>query len=122
MGGERVDGDDFFDGRPAGQAIYRAVARYVLAMDGVSVRATRSQVAFTRRRDFALVWRPGQYVASDVPAAVSFALPHPLTSDRITSVAHPSPKAWMHHVELRSPAEFDTELRAWLEDAWVEAG
>ena len=51
---------------------------------------SRSQVAFRRRRGFAYLWRPAQYVRSDVPAVLSLALPRELVSDRFKEVVHPS--------------------------------
>jgi len=86
-----------------------------------SVRATRSQVAFRRRRGFAYVWRPGQYVRSDVPAVLSIALGREARSGRFKSVVHPSPGVWMHHVELHDVSEVDDQIWAWLREAYANA-
>ena len=83
---------------------------------------TKSQVAFRRDQGFAYVWRPGQYVASDVPAVLSIALPFEVESDRFKEVVHPSAHVWMHHLELRGTDEVDDEVRGWLELAHAEAG
>jgi hypothetical protein len=109
--------EDFFLGHEAGLAVYRAVEQAALAMGGVSVRVTKSQIAFRRRRAFAYVWRPGQYVRNPVPAVLSIALPHRSASTRFKSVVHPSPRVWMHHLELTSAADVDDEVRDWLLDA-----
>ena len=58
---------------------------------------------------------------SDVPAVLSFALSRELDSPRIKQVAHPAPTVWMHHVELRGPAEVDDEIRSWLAEAYANA-
>jgi hypothetical protein len=113
---------DLFAGHPEGQAVLDAVTAAVSGLDGVSVRATRSQVALRRRRGFAFVWRPGQYVASDVPAVVSVALPREVASARWKEVVHPSAGVWMHHLEVRDPAEVDDEVAGWLREAWAAAG
>jgi hypothetical protein len=68
------------------------------------------------------VWRPGQYVASDVPAVLSVALDRRVESSRFKQVAHPAARVWMHHLELRDPLEVDNEVRGWLEEAWRIAG
>jgi hypothetical protein len=86
------------------------------------VRVTTSQIAFRRRRGFAYVWRPGQYVASEVPAVLSIALPREVSSDRFKSVAHPSPHVWMHHLELSDSSQIDDEVRSWLAEAYENAG
>jgi hypothetical protein len=115
------DPGDLFAGHPDGLALYVAVADAVAAIGDAEVRTTKSQVAFRRRRDFAFVWRPGQYVHSAVPAVLSIALPERIESDRFKEVAHPSPEVWMHHLELHAPEAIDAEVRAWLEAAFQAA-
>jgi predicted transport protein len=114
--------EQLFDGFPASLALYDVVREAVVAIGDVSVRVTKSQVAFRRRRGFAYVWRPGQYVRNDVPVVLSIALPHELTSDRVASVVHPATDVWMHHVELRRSEQVDDELRGWLAEAFSAAG
>ena len=112
----------FFDGHPRGAAVAAAVAHAIGDLGPHTVRSTRSQVAFRRRRGFAYLWRPGQYVASDVPAVLSIALPREVASPRWKQVAHPEPHTWMHHLELTLPDEVDPQVRAWLAEAYDAAG
>lgn len=112
----------FFEGEPGGTAVAAAVVAAVDALGPHDVRVSRSQVAFRRRRGFAYLWRPGQYVRSDVPAVLSIALPTERPSPRWKQVAHPSPAVWMHHLELRRPGGVDSEVRAWLREAYEHAG
>jgi hypothetical protein len=112
---------DLFDGFPAGLAIHDRVASAVDALGEVTSRTSRSQVAFRHGRGFAYVWRPGQYVRSDVPAVLSIALPREVASPRFKEVVHPSPQVWMHHLELHDVSEVDDEVRAWLREAWEHA-
>jgi hypothetical protein len=81
------------------------------------MRATKSQVAFRGRRGFAYMWWPARYVRSDVPAVLSIALPRRIPSARFKEVVNPAPGMWMHHLELRSFADLDDEVAAWLEEA-----
>lgn len=106
---------------PLGLGVLRAVADAVDAIGDHEVRVSRSQVAFRRRRGFAYVWRPGKYVRSDVPAVLSLALPYELHDDRFKQVVHPSPRVWMHHLELGSAAEVDEQVRSWLREAFEAA-
>lgn len=117
-----VSTEEFFAGSPEGLAILQEVDRAVRAIGPAEVRVSRSQVAFRRRRGFAYVWRPGRYVRSDVPAVLSVVLPARDPSGRWKEVAHPSPRTWMHHLELRSPAEVDGEVGGWLARAYEAAG
>ena len=67
------------------------------------------------------MWRPGQYVRSEVPAVLSVALPREVASERVKEVVHPSPHVWMHHLELDDVSQVDDEVRAWLREAWAHA-
>ena len=123
MTGEAWRGpEDLFDGFPRSLAVCRAVERAVSSIGDASVVVSKSQVAFRRRRGFAYVWRPGQYVDSDVPAVLSLALAHEVVSDRFKEVVHPSTHVWMHHLELDDAAEVDDQVRAWLREAYAAAG
>ena len=114
--------EDLFEGFPATLAVLGELERAVSDLGEISVRVTKSQVAFRRRKGFAYLWRPGQYLASDVPAVVSIALDHEVESERFKEVAHPAPTVWMHHLEVRDPGEVDDEVRGWLADAYAGAG
>ncbi|MCM6778797.1 DUF5655 domain-containing protein [Nocardia sp. CDC159] len=113
--------EEFFADSPTGAAIADAVVRAIDAIGPARMRITKSQIAFRRRRGFAYLWRPERYVHSDVPAVLSIALPHELTSARFKEIAHPAATTWMHHLELRAPGEVDDEVRAWLAAAYDRA-
>lgn len=112
---------DLFAGHPTGLAIHDRVAELVDALGDVESRVSRSQVAFRHGRGFAYVWRPGQYVRSDVPAVLSIALPREVASPRFKEVVHPSPAVWMHHLELDDASQVDDEVLDWLREAWQHA-
>ncbi len=99
----------------------RAVQEAVSTVGETTVRVTKSQIAFGRRRGFAYVWRPGQYVNSEVPAVLSIALPREVKSERFKEVVHPSANVWMHHIELHDPAEVDDQIVEWLTEAYASA-
>lgn len=113
--------EDLFEGFPEALAICRAAQEAVSTIGEASMVVTKSRVAFRRRRGFAYVWRPGQYVNSDVPAVLSIALPHKVTSTRFKEIAHPSPKMWMHHIELHAVSELDDQVLGWLTEAYTSA-
>jgi hypothetical protein len=114
--------EELLEGYPESLTLCQEVRRAVAEIGEVSLTTTKSQVAFRRRKGFAYVWRPGQYVANDVPLVLSIALPHEVRSDRIKSVAHPSRNVWMHHIELRGTGEVDDRVRGWLAEAYANAG
>jgi hypothetical protein len=114
--------EDLFEGHDDGLRVLREVESAVRALGEVEVRVTASQVQLRRRKGFAYVWRPGRYVANDVPAVLSIALDHDLGSPRFKEVAHPSPAVWMHHLEVWAVDEVDAEVRGWLAEAYDQAG
>jgi hypothetical protein len=104
-------------------AAYERVREIVSAVEGVKVRASKSQVAFRRRRGFAWLWVPGRYLrrpAADV--VLSLALTRHDPSPRFKEVVHPAPAHWMHHLEVRAIDELDDEVEGWLREAAERAG
>ncbi|WP_199522365.1 DUF5655 domain-containing protein [Geodermatophilus marinus] len=115
--------EDFFAGSPAGLAVHRRVAEVLQEAGGAQVRVGRSQVTFRRRRGFAWLWRPGRYLRGPVAEVVlSVALGRPDPSPRWKQVVHPSGRHWVHHLEVRDPAEIDGEVAGWLREAAGRAG
>jgi hypothetical protein len=114
-------GEEFFADDEKAVEIYRAIARSVVALEGVEIVVSKSQVAFRARRGFAYAWAPHRYVHSDVPLVLSIPLRERLTSSRFKEVAHPSRSTWMHHVELRLVEDVDSELIGWVKRAYEEA-
>ena len=115
---------EFFAGSPLGRSVLQRV-REVLAdrHDDVTERVGRSQVAFRRSRGFAFLWRPGQYLTNPAAEVVlSVGLPRRLESARFKEVVHPTPRTWMHHLELHSATEVDDEVERWLGEAAEAAG
>jgi hypothetical protein len=112
---------DLFAGYPDSLAICRRIGQVLPASADVSVTVTKSQVTFRRRKAFAFVWRPGQYISSGVPAVLSISLPYEITSDRCKEIAHPAPAVWMHHIEIRDVGEVDDQVGGWLANAYEAA-
>lgn len=110
--------EDLFAGHPAALAVYGKV-RSVLQQQGpVEVRTSKSQVAFRRRRGFAYVWRPGQYLGDrGAEAVLSIVLDRHDPSPRFKEVVEPKPGSWIHHLVVEDLSELDEEVTAWLAEA-----
>jgi hypothetical protein len=120
---EHPDVDRFFDGRPAALDVFRRVRTTLEAAGELSIRVSRSQVAFRRRHGFAYLWLPGRYLsrpAAEVVLTVVLGRRDP--SPRWKEVVHPARTHWVHHLELHDPAEIDDEVVAWLREAAERAG
>ncbi len=113
----------FFAGRPLARAVFDAVRDRLGAIGPVEVRVSRSQVAFRRRRGFAFLWLPGQYLPrADAEVVLSLGLDHRDPSARFKEVVHPAPGVWLHHLEIRALDEVDDEVGRWLAEAAEERG
>jgi len=111
--------DEFFAGHGEALAAFRRVVD-ILTRTGFAftIGTSKSQVAFRRRRGFAYLWMPGQYLTT--PAAdvvLSIALDRHVVSTRFKQVAHPAPSVWMHHLEIHALEDLDDEVERWLHEA-----
>jgi hypothetical protein len=110
--------DEFFQGHPTARAVFERVRSVLETTGDCSVRVTRSQVAFRRRRNFAYLWLPGQYLArptADVVLTIALGRADP--SPRWKRVVHPGGRHWIHHLEIQEPSEIDDEVAGWLREA-----
>jgi hypothetical protein len=117
--------EEYLRGDRLGLAVLERVASILGGADAdAEMRATKSQIAFRRRRGFAYVWLPGRYLGrrSEGIVVLSIALGRPDGSTRWKEVTQVSPNHWMHHLEARDEGEIDDEVAAWLLEAWARAG
>jgi hypothetical protein len=115
--------DEFLGESVLGRAVFEAVQETLSSFGDVTVSTTRSQIAFKRRRGFAYIWLPGMYLARpQAEVVVSIALDRAVATPRFKEIAHPSDGIWQHHLEVRSVAEVDDEVRNWLRAAYDCAG
>jgi Domain of unknown function (DUF5655) len=111
--------EEFFAESDEALAVYRRVEELV-ARAGVpfTVRTSKSQVTFRRRRGFAYVWMPGKYLKdATADVVLSIALDRHIPSERFKEVVHPAASIWMHHLEIHTPDDLNDEVRRWLRDA-----
>jgi len=85
-----TDPAEFFAGRPLGVAVYERVREIIDRLGHAEVRTTRSQVAFRRRRGFAWLWRPGQYLARPDADVVLSVAPRPQAALAAVQGSRPS--------------------------------
>lgn len=117
-GGDGVQPEEFFGGQPAALAVFERVRAIIDRLRPFHVRVTKSQVAFRRKRGFAYLWRPGQYLKNPRAEVVLWiALGRHDESTRFKEVADPKPTQWMHHLEIHDIGDVDEEVADWLREA-----
>ena len=113
-----VSPDDFFAGRPVARAVFEEVCVILARLGPFEVRITKSQASFRRRRAFAYLWMPGQYLTKpNAEVVLSIALGRYDPSKRFKEVAHPVPRHWLHHLEIDTLRDLDDEVVSWLQEA-----
>jgi hypothetical protein len=114
--------DEFFAEQTTAHQLFAAVRRAVEDIGAASLRATKSQIAFRRRRTFAAVWMPSRYLkGKTAPLVLSLFLPYRDESPRWKQIVQPAPGRFTHHLELTETADVDEEVRGWLRTAWEAA-
>ena len=112
----------FFAGWPLAQQLFAAIRREVDALGAAEIRVSKSQVAFQRKRNFALVWIPEQVLKRKAaPLVLTIGFRWRDESPRWKEITEPAPGRFTHHLELYSVADIDDEVRGWLRRAWDAA-
>jgi hypothetical protein len=115
--------DEFFSGHDESRRLFEAIRRAVDSAGPAEIRITRSQVAFRRRKAFAWVWRPGQYLrGSTAPLVLTLPFGRRDESPRWKQVVEPVRGRFTHHLELFASSDIDDQVRSWLQEAWQAAG
>lgn len=116
--------EGFFTDSLLGLAVLAAVREDLTeTFADVEVRTSRSQVAFRRRRGFAVLWRPGRHLAHPgAEVVLSVLLERRADSPRWKEVVQPAPGRWQHHLEVHAATDIDDEVRGWLHEAAVASG
>jgi len=115
--------DEFFTGQLESRRIFEALQAAILAQGPAQIHVTKSQVAFRRRVAFAWAWMPGMYLrGKQAPLVLTLSLRRRHHSPRWKEIVEPVKGRFTHHLELRTSAEIDAEVREYLREAWEAAG
>ncbi len=113
---------DYLDEHHESRALFDQLQRAIIEIGPVKVRASKSQVAFRRRRTFALAWAPGQYLGKrGAPLVLSVFLREHDNDSRWKEVVEPRPGVFTHHLELHVADDIDDQVKAWIKRAYDAA-
>jgi len=114
--------DKFFSGHKESKQLFDALRGMVDAIGPTELRVTKSQIAFRRRKAFAWVWMPAQYLRGKrAPLVLTLAFRYRDTSPRWKEVVEPRQGHFTHHLELYSTQDIDDQVYHWLQNAWITA-
>lgn len=114
--------DEFFGEAVLARRLFDALAAELAKFGKTSIRATRSQIAWRRRRNVAVVWMPGKYLRPPVaPLVLTLSFTQRDASDRWKQVTQVTPRRFTHHLELNHVEDIDAQVRGWLHAAWEAA-
>ena len=112
----------FFQDRPLELSLYeRLAAALAAALPGLRVKVQKSQISFYNRHLFAAVSLPVRRKKDWTKTCilVTFGLFRRVEDPRIAVAVEPYPDRWTHHVVFSDPAQADSRLMAWLEEAYT---
>ncbi|HSF43608.1 MAG TPA: DUF5655 domain-containing protein, partial [Thermoanaerobaculia bacterium] len=110
-------------GHPESLHLFEAVQRAIAKAGTCTTKVSKSQIAFKRKRSFAAVWMPGQYLhRAAAPLVLTVFTPGRIQSRRWKQVVEPAPGRFSHHLEVYQSTDIDAEVEGWLQLAWDAAG
>lgn len=114
--------EEFFADHPKSKQLFEALHALIAKLGPVQLQVMKSQIKFRRRKAFAWVWRPGQYLRGQhAPLVLTLVFRQRIASPRWKEIVEPRPGYFTHHLELYAVHEIDAEVRSWLQAAWEAA-
>lgn len=115
--------DHFFHDRVDSRRLFDVISNEIEHLGDAEIRVSKSQIAFRRKKNFALVWIPGHYLKNcpTPPLVLTLSFPERDASPRWKEITEINPNRFTHHLELYGEEEIDEEVRSWLRIAWDEA-
>lgn len=114
--------NEFFQGYEKSLQLFTVFCDCMKTIGSTTMRISKSQIAFRRKRAFCWIWVPGRCLqgkSAPLVLSVSFNQRHP--SGRWKEIVEPYPVRFMHHLEVYSAADIDDEVKGWLRLAWQSA-
>ncbi|MCI8423798.1 MAG: hypothetical protein HFF50_09795 [Lawsonibacter sp.] len=112
----------FFNEKPEALPLYRAFEERLLSeLEGVVIQVQKTQITLKNRRVFGAVSFLPARRAKDRPTpyiTITLGLNRREGSLRIDQASEPYPGRWIHHLVIGSAEEIDSELMAWVREAY----
>jgi hypothetical protein len=106
--------EEFFNGREAQRALYRAFLAFVERFGPVTVNINKTRISLQARARFASINR----VTRD-GLACHIWLKRCMESPRFTRIEHLRPDNYIHNFKLTDAAQLDEEMAGWIAEAYA---
>ncbi|MCW5658479.1 MAG: hypothetical protein KIT60_12310 [Burkholderiaceae bacterium] len=114
--------DEFFGDDLVARRLFDALAKEVARFGSANIRVSKSQVAFRRKKNVAVVWMPGSYLERpSAPLVLTLSFPKRDDSPRWKEVTQISASRFTHHLELHEVKDINAQVKGWLHAAWEAA-
>lgn len=114
--------DAFFDGDGKNQRLFDTLYGFLTTLGPLDVTATKTQISFRARIQFAYLWFPNRARGTGKPELfLTIGLHHRLASPRVREAVNPRSDLWVHHIPFNAPADLDDEVKGWLREAFQTA-
>jgi hypothetical protein len=112
--------EKLFAGNPNHLTLFLHISKFINSFGHVTVKVTKSQVSFARKRQFAWIWLPREWDKRRPPNSIvlSFSLRKKINDPQIVQVVEPYPDRWMHHVVIQRTADLNESVKEWLKAAY----
>lgn len=114
--------EQLFAGRPAALELFHVTRAVIESFGPVLMEVMKTQVSFGAKTKFAWVWLPQMWIRKQPENGIvlTFALNRRIGDSRVKEVVEPRPGRFTHHVVIRTEADLDNEVRAWLREAYEQ--
>ena len=113
--------DEFFGDAAQSRQLFDALAHELAKLGKTSLRITKSQIAFRRKRNVAIAWMPRKYLKQPAaPLVLTVSFPERDGSPRWKDVTQVAPHRFTHHLELFRADDIDADVKDWLRRAWQD--
>jgi len=112
----------YLDAHPRSAELLDLLRQVIRELGPAEETISKSQVAFQRTRDVALVWAPGQYLGErGAPLVLTLGFPEQDPSPRWKEIVEPRRGWFVHHLELHAADDIDDQVKTWIRRAYDHA-
>lgn len=110
----------FFSDKPIQLHLFGLIHQYLHSLGNIEVKVTKSQIAFSNKRQFAWIWLPMTWDKKRPKDCVvlSFSSGKKIIHPNIVQIVEPYPNRFMHHVIVEKKSDINNYVKKWLKESY----